>query len=54
MEVTVPEYKILPEVKLDPRVTALVVVDMQVDFVNPKGKALRPRGEKNHSAIFFI
>ena len=35
---SVPEYKITPSVSLDPRSTALVVVDMQVDFADPKGK----------------
>jgi nicotinamidase-related amidase len=38
MNVAVPEYKTLPEVKLDPRWAALVVVDMQNDFVSPKGR----------------
>ncbi len=38
MEVTVPEYKIIPEVSLDPMTTALIVGDMQVDFVSPAGK----------------
>lgn len=38
MELSVPEYKITPSVSLDPRSTALVVVDMQVDFVSPKGR----------------
>jgi nicotinamidase-related amidase len=37
MEVSVPEYRMTPSVSLDPRSTALVVVDMQVDFVSPKG-----------------
>jgi nicotinamidase-related amidase len=38
MEVTVPEHQIAPNVSLDPRSTALIVVDMQVDFASPKGK----------------
>jgi len=38
MEVAVPDYKITPEIYLDPRSTALIVVDMQVDFASPKGK----------------
>ena len=37
MEVTVPEYSILPEVSLDPLTTALIVGDMQVDFASPAG-----------------
>jgi nicotinamidase-related amidase len=51
MEVSVPEYKILPKVFLDPRVTALIVVDMQVDFVNPKGKLFVPEASKTIPAI---
>lgn len=35
--VEVPEYKILDRVEVDPRRTALVIVDMQNDFVNPEG-----------------
>lgn len=54
MEVTVPEYKVLPEVKLDPRVTALVVVDMQVDFVSPKGKLCVPEARKTIPAILLL
>ncbi len=38
MEVSVPVYSITPSVSLDPRSTALIVVDMQVDFASPKGK----------------
>lgn len=38
MEVSAREYKITPSVSLDPRSTALIVVDMQVDFASPKGK----------------
>src|SRR3972149_790987 len=54
MEVTVPEYKVLPEVKLDPRVTALLVVDMQVDFVSPKGKLCVPEARKTIPAILHL
>lgn len=46
MEVTVPEYTILPEVRLDRRVAALVIVDMQNDFVSPKGKLFVPEARK--------
>ncbi len=46
MEVTVPEYTILPEVRLDRRLAALVVVDMQNDFVNQKGKLCVPEARK--------
>lgn len=38
MEISVPEFKIAPYVSLDLRSTALIVVDMQVDFASPKGK----------------
>lgn len=38
MQVAVPEYKLVPKVHLNPKITALVVVDMQYDFVHPKGK----------------
>lgn len=54
MEITVPEYQVLPEVKLDPRVTALVVVDMQVDFVSPKGKLYVPEARKTIPAILHL
>lgn len=36
-ELTVPDIPITPSVDLDPRTTALVVVDMQNDFVAPEG-----------------
>jgi nicotinamidase-related amidase len=54
MNVTVPEYKTLPEVKLDPRGTALVVVDMQVDFVRPKGKLCVPEARKTIPNILHL
>jgi nicotinamidase-related amidase len=54
MEVTVPDYRILPEVKLDPRMTALVVVDMQVDFVSPKGKLCVPEARKTLPKILHL
>jgi nicotinamidase-related amidase len=54
MQVTVPEYKILTEVKLDPRVTALMIVDMQVDFVNPKGKLWVPEARKTIPPILHL
>lgn len=37
MKVEVPEYKIVDHVEIEPRRTALVIVDMQNDFVNPEG-----------------
>jgi len=36
-QVEVPEYEMASEVALDPAATALVVVDMQHDFVSPGG-----------------
>jgi nicotinamidase-related amidase len=51
MEIAVPKYKIFPKVFLDPRVTALIVVDMQVDFVSPKGKLFVPGAQKTIPAI---
>lgn len=41
-KVVVPEYKVEERVVLDPRTTALVVVDMQNDFVDPRGKLFVP------------
>jgi len=40
--VEVPDYTIAPEVEIDPRTTALIVVDMQNDFVRPEGKLFVP------------
>jgi nicotinamidase-related amidase len=51
MQVTVPEYEIFPKVFLNPRTTALIVVDMQVDFVSPKGKLFVPEAPKTIPAI---
>jgi len=51
MEVSVPEYKILSQVSLDPLVTALIVVDMQVDFVGPGGKLVVQDARKTIPAI---
>lgn len=51
MEVPVPEYKLLRLVRLNPKFTALVVVDMQYDFVHPKGKLFVPESPKTIPAI---
>jgi nicotinamidase-related amidase len=51
MQVLVPEYKISPQVKLDPLSTALIIVDMQVDFVSPKGNLCVPEARKTIPAI---
>ncbi len=42
MEVSVPEYKILPRVYLQGSKTAVLIADMLVDFVSPKGKLFVP------------
>jgi nicotinamidase-related amidase len=36
-EIAVPEYQVQPEVRVDPAATALIVVDMQNDFVKEGG-----------------
>jgi nicotinamidase-related amidase len=51
MEVAVPEFKIIPKIILNPRSTALIIVDMQVDFVSPKGKLSVPDAPKTIAAI---
>jgi nicotinamidase-related amidase len=43
--VDVPEYEIHDEVRVDPRKTALVVVDMQNDFVKEGGTLVVPDAE---------
>ncbi len=51
MEVTVPEYEIIPELSVDARQTALIILDMQVDFVDPEGKLSVPEARKTVPAI---
>ncbi len=46
MEVSVPEYKILPRVYLQGSKTAVLIADMLVDFVSPKGKLFVPDTRK--------
>ena len=43
--VEVPEYEIHDEVRVDPAKTALIVVDMQNDFVKEGGSLLVPDAE---------
>ncbi|AHY47874.1 Amidases related to nicotinamidase [Rubrobacter radiotolerans] len=43
--VEVPEYEVYRSVVLDPRKTALVVIDMQNDFVKPGGALVGPDTE---------
>ncbi len=47
----VPEYEVHEEVRLDPARTALVVVDMQNDFVKEGGSLLVPDAEGTIPAI---
>ena len=46
MEVSVPEYKILPRVYLQGSKTAVLIADMLVDFVSPAGKLFVPDTRK--------
>jgi nicotinamidase-related amidase len=49
--VEVPEYEVHGEVRVDPAKTALVVVDMQNDFVKEGGSLVVPDAEGTISAI---
>lgn len=49
--VEVPEYEVREEVRVDPSRTALVVVDMQNDFVKPGGSLVVPDAEGTIPAI---
>ena len=49
--VEIPEYEIHVEVRVDPTHTALVVVDMQNDFVHQGGSLLVPDAEATIPAI---
>jgi len=53
MTVTVeaPEYVVQPEVVVEPRGTALVVVDMQNDFVKPGGALVVPTAAATIPAV---
>jgi nicotinamidase-related amidase len=51
MKVEVPEYAVDDEVYVDPATTALVVVDMQNDFVKQGGSLLVPDAEGTIAAI---
>ncbi len=44
--VEVPEYPVAEQVRVDPRRTAVVVVDMQNDFVKPEGKLYVPAAQE--------
>jgi len=51
MNVEVPEYAVQDEVGIDPATTALVIVDMQNDFVKQGGSLLVPDAETTVPAI---
>ena len=50
-QVQVPEYTLQEWVELDPRTTAVIVVDMQNDFVKEGGKLRVPTAEATIPAI---
>ena len=50
-QVEVPEYEIHEEVRVDPAKTALIVVDMQNDFVKEGGALVVPDAEATIPAI---
>src|SRR6266566_3962087 len=49
--VEVPEYRLHDEVRVDPQRSALIVADMQNDFVVPGGSLLVPGAEATIPAI---
>lgn len=49
--IEVPEYEVHDEVRLDPKSTALVVVDMQNDFVKGGGSLVVPDAEGTIPAV---
>ena len=49
--IDVPEYEVQADVRVDPGRTALVVVDMQNDFVREGGGLLVPDAEATIPAI---
>ena len=49
--IDVPEYEVREEVRVDPARTALVVIDMQNDFVHQGGGLLVPDAEATIPAI---
>jgi nicotinamidase-related amidase len=51
MNVDVPEYAVQDEIAVEPERTALIVIDMQNDFVKPGGSLLVPDAEATVPAI---
>ena len=50
-KVEVPKYKVVDSVELDPRRTAVVIVDMQNDFAHPNGRLYSEAARKIIPAI---
>lgn len=42
MSVSLPQYKLAERIELESKTSALIIVDMQNDFANPKGKLFVP------------
>jgi Amidases related to nicotinamidase len=49
--VVVPEYEVAEKVEVDPKATALLIVDMQNDFVKEGGKLVVPTAKDTIPAI---
>jgi nicotinamidase-related amidase len=49
--IQIPEYAVEPNVEVDPATTALVIVDMQNDFVNPEGRLHVPAAQQTVPVI---
>jgi Amidases related to nicotinamidase len=50
-KIEIPQYNIASDVRLDSRITALIVVDMQNDFAHPKGKLFVPNSRSTIASI---
>ncbi|MEM0113783.1 MAG: isochorismatase family cysteine hydrolase, partial [Metallosphaera sp.] len=50
-ELVTPEINISEEVRLDPRRTALLIIDMQNDFVDERGKLYVPQAKSTIPSI---
>ena len=51
MQVSVPDYRVHLRIPLPPKKTALLIADMLVDFVSPKGKLFVPDTRKTIAPI---
>ncbi len=49
--IEIPEYEVQPDVRVDPARTAVIVIDMQNDFVHQGGGLLVPDAEATIPAI---